>query len=210
MNNRKTLIVLLMVLALIIVGSVYLWQSSKSDIQPPTSETTQPQESAGVEAPKSTADNETKKQERETDTSWKMYSSKEGGVSFEYPQQFFLLDRSEDDKRIYISPREISFNDFAGGYYEPIEISFKDESESNSMIQALENKKVSKTTMGSKNVLVFSGTIPENPPYYAFNVFAIFFPEQEISIIAANRFNQDGNSELETVASKIAATLVIE
>ena len=190
MNNKNTLILVLTILV-VVSGGFYLWQNNVADIQSSTGD-------------------QAKKQEINTDTAWKIYSSKEGNIAFEYPQQFFLLDRSEDDKRIYISPREISFNDFANGYYEPIEISFEDESESNSMIQALENKKVSETIIGSKNALVISGTVPENPPYYAFDVFAIFFPDQEISIIAANRFNQDNSTELETVARKIAATLVVE
>lgn len=210
MTNKKSLIALLIVVAVVIIGSIYLWKRGVSDIQSPTSEVSQPQESSGVAVPKSTADDETKKQEIDTGTTYKTHISKEGGISFEYPQQFFLLDRTKDDKRIYISPIEISFNDFAGGYYEPIEISFRDESESNSMIQALESKNISQDTIGGKNALVISGTVPKNPPYYAFNVFAIFFPDQKISIIAANRFNQYNDTELETVARKIAATLVFE
>ncbi len=190
MNNKKTLIALLAALV-VVIGGFYLWQNNVADTQLPTKD-------------------QAKKQEINTDTVWKIYSSKEGNIAFEYPQSFFLLDRSEDSQRIYVSTREIVFNDFAGGYYEPVEISFKDESESNSMIQALESKKVSKTTISSKNALVISGTVPENPPYYAFDVYAIFFPEQEISIIAANRFNRDNSADLETVARKIAATFVIE
>lgn len=200
----------LVVLVVVIIGGVYLWQSNKADIIPSSNEATKPQETSRNTVPKSTIDNEIKKQEIGSETTWKTYTSKEGGISFEYPHQFFLLDRAKDDKRIYISSREISFNDYAGGYYEPIEISFKDESESNSLIQALEGKSISQDAIGGKNALVISGTVPENLPYYAFNIFAIFFPDQEISIIAANSFNQDDDTELEAVVRKIAATLVVK
>jgi hypothetical protein len=213
MISKKILGAILLLIIFLVLGGIYWWQSKDSNVVQvpvPTSEVSQPEETSEVVASKSTVDEETKKQEINTDTVWKTYISKEGGISFEYPQQFFLLDRSKDDKRIYISPREISFNDFAGGYYEPIEISFKDESESNSMIAVLENKKVSQTTISDKNALVISGVVPETRPYYAFDMFAVFFPEQEISIIGANRFNQDSSTDLETVARKIAATLNFE
>lgn len=208
MTSKKTLWLLLTALLIILGVGIYWWQNKDTNLQQitSTSDTTQPQETSEVP----TVEQETKKQEINTNTTWKKYISNEGKISFEYPQQFFLLDRSKDDKRIYISPRKISFNDFANGYYEPIEISFNDESRNNSMIDALENKNTSQSTISGKNALVISGIVPENPPYYAFDVFAIFFPEQDVSIIGANRFNQDNSTDLETVARKIAATLTFE
>lgn len=188
-------VILTIIITAIIVGSgAYLWQAPPQNQQ--AKDTEKVSEEAGLQ--------------EQGEGNLKRYSSQEYQISFEYPKQFFLLDRLSEDKSIYISPNPISFNEFLNVYYEPIEISLTDESEGNSTIEALKQKIVSQTNINGQNALVISGVIPERGPYYAYNLFAIIFPDKKISIVAADVFLQYETVDLETITRKIASTLKFE
>ncbi len=136
----------------------------------------------------------------------KNYSSEQ--FTFQYPKQFFLLDRINEDKCIYISPNPISFNEFFNRYYEPVVISLTDESKGNSIIDNLQQKIVTEATFNGQNALIIAGEIPEQPPYYGYEVFAIVFPNKKISIIVTDEFKILTGKAIdpEVVAKEIAST----
>lgn len=142
---------------------------------------------------------------------WQTYSSKKGGISFSYPASFFLLDRTDSQLScVYMSPREIFFSDFAGGYIEPLELCFVEDASQGGWMNDLSKARTRAAIINGKNAVITSVEGEVGAYGEAFSLLSILFPDQRIRITGTDRLGVEVYSTIKEAVERIADTLVIQ
>lgn len=140
---------------------------------------------------------------------WQTYSSKKGGISFSYPASFFLLDRTDSQLScVYMSPREIFFSDFGGGYFEPIELCLEEDAD-RAWMDDFYTAHIRETVINGKRAFVSSIEDGSGPNGEVFSSISIFFPDQRLRVTGSPR-GADTYSTIKETVERIADTLVIQ
>ncbi|MBP9747894.1 hypothetical protein KBD13_03105 [Patescibacteria group bacterium] len=142
---------------------------------------------------------------------WRTHSTKRGDISFSYPSSFFLLDKTDTEiPCVYMSPREIFFSEFAGGYVEPIELCLLEDSSAGHWMNDLTKARTSKAIINGKNAVITSVEGEVGAYGGVFSTLSILFPDQRLRITGMNRWQADAYPMIKETVERIGESIVLK